>query len=531
MSLPISEHPPHVPTRTLDFYLVLLFLVFPIWSIPIFSWSFVLYELRVGGIWGLSWYRKAFFTYALAEVLFSIYYYTLHKFVDGPCPIPPANPDELILAFKRIVQSGLTNLPEDGNDEETLDISRPGSPAEAIEMLSPTDPRAVDFQNQFRNWFGGVPWSQIRRQEMCAWLYWSLFYERLPEFDKIQPTRLKVLLHCLDLIEKRTGTRFPEGSNPSVLPRLLTLDPVIIWWRPLIYYLTIALCDFIMKQLLVYVGNMTHGTRHGLDYLVRIPPTWDASKGPTPIVFLYGLGIGLPQYCTIICSLLTRFPNRPLFILLQPHLSQQIFHPRFLSPKNRKETTNVMRQLLIDLGWVPKPADGSAQKRGADDSKPRGITLASHSNGSYVHAWFLKDAPDLVARSLFIDPVAFCCWEGDLCLKFLYNPATTGIQLVMNYFVSTEVGIVNLLRKQFDWSSNTLFFEEIPHARDPSRNKFIVANDDVVLSAQRIKRYLVSHGVRKGLYYNSQGQHGLALIPGTEGFNESIKWLDEPEHY
>lgn len=121
----------------------------------------------------------------------------------------------------------------------------------------------------------------------------------------------------------------------------------------------------------------------------------------------------------------------------------------------------------------------------------------------------------------------------------------------MNYFASTEIGIANLLQRHYDWTANTLFFEEIPHALDPSRNKFIVANDDVVLCApvsppqtsrictkaddgmsiQRIKKYLMSHGVRSGLYFNSQGQHGLALIPGTEGFNELMTWLKEPEHY
>ena len=85
-------------------------------------------------------------------MLFSIYYYILYEFVDGPCPIPPANPEDLVLVFKRIVQTGLSGLSEDGNDEETLDVSRPGSPAETIERLSPTDPRAIDFQNQFRNW-------------------------------------------------------------------------------------------------------------------------------------------------------------------------------------------------------------------------------------------------------------------------------------------------------------------------------------------------------------------------------------------
>ncbi len=67
MSLPISEHPRRSPTRTLSFYLVLVLCVLPVWSIPICSWLFVLYELSGGGIWGLSWHGKALFTYALTE--------------------------------------------------------------------------------------------------------------------------------------------------------------------------------------------------------------------------------------------------------------------------------------------------------------------------------------------------------------------------------------------------------------------------------------------------------------------------------
>jgi len=232
----------------------------------------------------------------------------------------------------------------------------------------------------------------------------------MPDFDKIPPTRLDALLDCLDLLEKRSGTKIPEGSNPSAQPRLPTLDPVSIRWRPLIYYLFVALSDFIMKQLFIRVWGMTLGSRHGLDYLVRVPPTWDVCKDPTPIVFVYGLGIGLLQYSTIIYSFLTRVPDRPLFVLLQPHVSQQIFHPRFLVPKSRKETVITVRQLLIDFGWVPNPVH--ARKGETKSSKPRGVTMTSHSHGSFTHAWLLKDAPELVARSLFIDPVTFCSWEG-----------------------------------------------------------------------------------------------------------------------
>ena len=33
-------------------------------------------------------------------------------------------------------------------------------------------------------------------------------------------------------------------------------------------------------------------------------------------------------------------------------------------------------------------------------------------SGSYTHAWMLKEHPNIVARSCFVDPVTFCSWEG-----------------------------------------------------------------------------------------------------------------------
>jgi hypothetical protein len=55
-------------------------------------------------------------------------------------------------AFEHVLQAGLSTFPEDGFDEESLDLDRPGSPAEFIGCLNFTDPRAVDFRNYIRTW-------------------------------------------------------------------------------------------------------------------------------------------------------------------------------------------------------------------------------------------------------------------------------------------------------------------------------------------------------------------------------------------
>lgn len=96
----------------------------------------------------------------------------------------------------------------------------------------------------------------------------------------------------------------------------------------------------------------------------------------------------------------------------------------------------------------------------------------------------LKSCPEIVNRSCFVDPVTFCSWEGDVCYNFLYKPCTTGVELVIRYFVGTEVGVANLLQRHFDWLSNSLWFEEIPNARDPQRSLFLLGGKDSIVDAE-----------------------------------------------
>jgi hypothetical protein len=54
--------------RNLSFFLVLLILVVPIWSIVPLSWLFVVYSLRTGVLWSFGWRGKTCFAAALCEV-------------------------------------------------------------------------------------------------------------------------------------------------------------------------------------------------------------------------------------------------------------------------------------------------------------------------------------------------------------------------------------------------------------------------------------------------------------------------------
>lgn len=116
----------------------------------------------------------------------------------------------------------------------------------------------------------------------------------------------------------------------------------------------------------------------------------------------------------------------------------------------------------------------------------------------------LKAHPEMVTSSCFVDPVTFCSWEGDACYNFIYRPCTTvsvvvsfflkahfsiahfllqGTELIMRYFVSTELGVANLLQRHFDWSANALWYEDIPNARDASKSLFVIGGKDSIMNA------------------------------------------------
>ena len=55
-------------------------------------------------------------------------------------------------AFKRVLQSGLVFLPEDGGDEDYHYTPRASSPEAVIEQLEQNDARAIDYRNRMRTW-------------------------------------------------------------------------------------------------------------------------------------------------------------------------------------------------------------------------------------------------------------------------------------------------------------------------------------------------------------------------------------------
>ncbi|KAL5508303.1 hypothetical protein ACEPAH_5922 [Sanghuangporus vaninii] len=512
----ICEALPPSRRRDFTFYLVLVFFVGPIWGVVPASWLYVVYSIAYWRFLSYSRANLILLACAFVEVLFTIYYSYLSRKISGTSPISASDVGELQLAFRRVLQSGLIPLPEDGGDEEYYSTDRPSSPDAVIEGLERDDPRAIDYRDRLRTWFRKVPWSRVRSVQFRQWLCWSTFNAVLPPEDQLPQTHRMLLDEATELMEKRIGCKIPEGSDFSVQPLRLTLDPINVVHRPLAWYIFVKIINAYIRTKYEMKYGLVYGRFRDLEYLFRVPPGYNRAKGPDPVVLLHGLGLGIWQYQHVLHHFLDEIPDIPILIPIQPQISQDIFHRRFLRPMLRYEKVECLAGIIDRLGWAGPSVD-----------ERYGVTLLSHSNGSYSHAWMLKAFPQMVTRSCFVDPVTFCSWEGDVCYNFVYRPCTTGVELVIRYFVGTELGVANLLQRHFDWLSNTLWFEEIPNARDPTRSLFLLGGKDSILDAQRVKKYLTSHGVKKGLWYDPNGRHGQALLVGEAGINKVISWIKD----
>ncbi|KAF8591595.1 hypothetical protein K439DRAFT_1380658 [Ramaria rubella] len=510
-------------SRPASFYTVLFFVVGPFYAAPAFAWALVLHALLVGTVWSYTPLRKAVFVWAVLEAIFSIYYHALARRVTATPPSPPANLHMMQVAFSRVLKAGMANLPDhydkpyhtgDTSHDEEQDarergcVSRPGSPDETIIQLDFHDPRARDFREYMRTWFHKKPWSHIHTHEMRQWLYWSTFNAHLPSESELSPLHKAALDEGLAMIQKRAGASVKRGSNSRCKPLLLTLDEVTVHPRPLAFYVLVWAANYCIRTYFQHIWGLKHGKCGDLEYLVRLPNRTGVSPAPRPLVFIHGLGLGLLQYHFLIRDFFRVLPSHPILIPLQPHISQNIFHPRFLNPLHREESVRCMTQIFKQLGW-----------------EKSGVTMLSHSNGSFFHAWLLKSCPEFIRRSCFVDPVTFCSWEGDVCYNFVYRPCLTGIELIMRYFVSTELGVANVIQRHFDWFANSLWYEEIPHATDPQRTAFFLGGEDAIVDSERVKRYLRSHGIRKGLKFDPKGRHGQALIADGESMQQVVTWL------
>jgi len=390
----------------------------------------------------------------------------------------------------------------------------------------------VADQQSLSSWFIGLSPEHITRENVREWLAWAMFGQWYHELDE-DVKRHKGRVHrshplffvdrTVKLFEARRGHPYPQKVELTQAEKvrhrmmLVTLDPVRVSQRPLSSYLLQMALSIGVRGYLCARFRVRELRCERIRYLLYEPPDWDIEEAingeaPLPVLFLHGLGFGVPQYVFAIRALLgvPGRARRPVLVPELPWMSHEFFSPEYLYPWQAPEAADTIESIVRLHGF-----------------ERCGISVISHSMGTITHSFLIKRCTSMVRRSVLVDPVCFQLWVPEVCYRFLYKRADSFVELMLRYFVARELGIANTITRHFEWSSNVLLPNELPNANDPQRTRIFLAGSDTVLDAPGVQKYLARNGIVDTVTYVPGEHHGGTIMVPNRHLDDMVSWLDE----
>ncbi|KAF8967355.1 hypothetical protein BDZ97DRAFT_1804672 [Flammula alnicola] len=253
-------------------------------------------------------------------------------------------------------------------------------------------------------------WFLPNNKDVIDCLLWALFSSSREE-TSIEDYR-EELEGYLKEIEKIVGKELDEGhsSGDGLRSMRITLDPVLMLHRPLIWYMVVALDDAYTSVVLAYLGfkhytpcepewRRTFPPRLVLYFLSRsaprgvVIPYWypaHTSASKLPIVFLHDIGIGLTHISHSFALLFT-MDIRMSEVITRGRGSRSSYRTRASSVEDAD--AEIRRPLISAQCETLAP---ESRRTGWDP-----VLLSAHSYGTFVAGWIIRECvdSDLVDRS------------------------------------------------------------------------------------------------------------------------------------
>ncbi|KAH7880325.1 uncharacterized protein C8R40DRAFT_1032949 [Lentinula edodes] len=351
----------------------------------------------------------------------------------------------------------------------------------------------------------------IKRQNVVEWILWALF-SATPE--TAQESWEEEMEEYVTKVEELLGMKLEQGRIHTTSALRLTLDPVKMVHRPLIWYLVVALVDLITSLKLSFMG-FTHYSNPSRIFPPRLfhiftTPSPSATthfsywyrphKSPTrdPIIFIHGIGIGLYPYLPFFQDLITATPDQGLLLIELLPISMHISSPPANSLPPVKSLLHGLYTTLDSLGISR-------------------AVLASHSYGTVLAAHVLRaqresqqqDQPPRIhiTSHLLIDPIPFLLHLPSVAFNFLYRPPRAANEWQLWYFASRDPDIAYVLGRCFFWAENVLWREDLglDSGLDSESGK------DQIIPAPLVRLYLTREDDVKPRWESQSQSHNRKL--------------------
>ena len=306
---------------------------------------------------------------------------------------------------------------------------------------------AEDGQRWLVGWFGNCKYEDLRVENLREFLAWAWFDQK--DCTNLNEAELSEVESTLSNIQKLTGV-MRSGRNNDIITQRQSIDP---WYNrttahPLLFYAGVSLVEHVASP--IVMRNML-GFERRVECNVGY---WYFSGEGEPILFFHGIGVGLAPYYQVMRTLMST--GRPLYVAEIPEatLSMSTSVPFYhATPISAREILQTWDQIL--------PPD--AYK----------FSVVGHSYGTVLAAWFLEHRRDRVLNCCMCDPVSIMLHHADVCDRFLYGGMSSRARvrgrsqkdLLMQWIVREEPGIVLTLMRNFWWYKNTAWLEDLSPAK------------------------------------------------------------------
>ncbi|KAJ2984542.1 hypothetical protein NUW54_g10470 [Trametes sanguinea] len=214
--------------------------------------------------------------------------------------------------------------------------------------------RVSDSEKAY-GWFFSAPPDGIKRENIVEWLLWAIFGTHREGLKEEWAEELQMYVQKM---EDLMGRKIEEGWDQTVRCMKVTLDPVDMIHRPLLWYFIVATIDTITAVQMKNRGFEHYTSSHCAacfpprtftafsnnaphpDLVYWLRPHKSTTKDP--ILFLHGIGIGLWPYVPFFGDLVEADPDVGIIAIENLSISMRISKP----PLSRTEMLEALLELV-----------------------------------------------------------------------------------------------------------------------------------------------------------------------------------------
>ncbi|KAB5588770.1 hypothetical protein CTheo_7788 [Ceratobasidium theobromae] len=334
----------------------------------------------------------------------------------------------------------------------------------------------------------------IRRENVAEWLLWG-FFSSGPE-ALAEPDIAEEVEEYLALYEESLGQKLPPGKNPGIESIRPTLDKVVVYHRPLLWYMSVCGVDTVVASALWWFGfkhytspspvfpprpqtlfsNRSPSAQLSYWYRPASPQTKSQRTHP-PLLFLHGIGIGLVPYTALLIDYAQKHPTTPIIVPELLSVSARITQP----PLSHQDFQLALQEIF--------------NYHNIDE-----YSLAAHSYGTALAAGIIRTTVKPTSNAFpaplsvtLLDPIPLLLHQPSIARNFLYRPPQRANEHEIYYFACTDPGVAHSLARHFFWTHCVLWKEDLAHVGNSGpepRVAVVLSGEDIIIDAPAVWTYL-----------------------------------------